>query len=60
VLWDRGWISLGSIDPGAAVGDPVETVWGEPDGGSPNPAVERHAQTRVKGTVMSRPFRQGH
>ena len=56
----RGWISLGPIDPSAAVGDQVEIVWGEPGGGSPNPAVERHTQTRVKGTVMSRPFPQGH
>ena len=56
----RGWISLGSIGPAAAVGDQVEIVWGEPDGGSPNPAVERHTQTRVKGTVMSRPFPLGH
>ncbi|EPD63993.1 aminomethyltransferase family protein [Streptomyces sp. HGB0020] len=52
----RGWISLGTVDPAAAVGDRVEIVWGEPDGGSPNPAVERHTQTRVRGTVNSRPF----
>jgi vanillate/3-O-methylgallate O-demethylase len=52
----RGWISLGTIDPAAAAGDQVEIVWGEPNGGSPNPVVERHAQTRVRGTVMARPF----
>ncbi|WP_416956900.1 aminomethyl transferase family protein [Streptomyces sp. Agncl-13] len=52
----RGWISLGTIAPEAAAGDQVEIVWGEPNGGSPNPAVERHAQTRVRGTVMARPF----
>ncbi|MGP4007196.1 aminomethyl transferase family protein [Streptomyces sp. 4N124] len=56
----RGWISLGTIDPTAAVGDEVEIVWGEPNGGSPNPAVERHTQTRVRGTVMSRPFSNKH
>ncbi|MFJ8487440.1 aminomethyl transferase family protein [Streptomyces sp. NPDC094038] len=56
----RGWISLGTIDPSAAVGDEVEIVWGEPDGGSPNPAVERHTQTRIRGTVMSRPFPNKH
>jgi vanillate/3-O-methylgallate O-demethylase len=56
----RGWISLGTIDPAAAVSDQVQIVWGEPNGGSPNPAVERHAQTRVRGTVMSRPFQKKH
>ncbi|WP_433379648.1 aminomethyl transferase family protein [Actinoplanes sp. CA-142083] len=56
----RGWISLGSIAPEAAVGDQVDIVWGEPDGGSPNPAVERHTQTRVRGTVIDRPYPQGH
>ncbi|WP_330350952.1 hypothetical protein [Streptomyces sp. NBC_00582] len=56
----RGWISLGTIDPAAAVGDQVEIGWGEPNGGSPNPAVERHTQTRVRGTVISRPFPNRH
>jgi vanillate/3-O-methylgallate O-demethylase len=56
----RGWISLGTIDPAAAVGDHVEIVWGEPNGGSHNPAVERHTQIRVGGTVMSRPFANAH
>jgi vanillate/3-O-methylgallate O-demethylase len=53
----RGWISLGVIDeaqyrPGAQVG----LVWGEPNGGSANPAVERHTQLTVRATMMTRPF----
>lgn len=52
----RGWISLGSVDEAAKAGDQVELVWGEPDGGFPNPAVERHTQTTIKATVMDRPF----
>lgn len=37
-------------------GDKVELVWGEPNGGSPNPAVERHTQTKVGATTIPRPF----
>jgi vanillate/3-O-methylgallate O-demethylase len=53
----RGWISLAMIDEDSLVyGEEVELVWGEPDGGSANPAVERHAQTTIRVTVVPRPF----
>jgi vanillate/3-O-methylgallate O-demethylase len=53
----RGWISLGMIDEDAHIlGDEVELVWGEPNGGSPNPAVERHTQTKIRATIIPRPF----
>jgi vanillate/3-O-methylgallate O-demethylase len=53
----RGWISLCSIDEHAIrIGDEVELVWGEPDGGSANPAVERHSQTRIRATIGRKPF----
>ncbi len=53
----RGWISLSMVDEDAlAYGEEVELLWGEPDGGSANPAVERHAQTRIRATVARRPF----
>ena len=53
----RGWISLGTIDEDKyQPGDEVGIVWGEPGGGSNNPAVERHTQTTVRATVMARPF----
>jgi vanillate/3-O-methylgallate O-demethylase len=53
----RGWISLGMIDEDShAPGDEVELIWGEPGGGSANPAVERHTQARIRATIMDRPF----
>jgi glycine cleavage system aminomethyltransferase T len=53
----RGWISLAMIDADVlAYGEQVELVWGEPDGGSANPAVERHAQTRIRATLGRKPF----
>ncbi|GAA1940241.1 aminomethyl transferase family protein [Agromyces allii] len=52
----RSFISLGSLHDEAQVGDDVELVWGEPNGGSPNPAIERHAQTKVRAKVIERPF----
>ena len=53
----RGWISLAMVDEHAlAYGAEVDVVWGEPDGGSANPAVERHSQTRIRATVGRRPF----
>jgi glycine cleavage system aminomethyltransferase T len=37
-------------------GEEVEIVWGEPDGGSRKPRVERHRQTRVRATVAPAPY----
>jgi vanillate/3-O-methylgallate O-demethylase len=53
----RVWISLAIIDeefstPGAE----VSLIWGEPDGGSSKPSVERHAQTKIRATVAPAPF----
>jgi vanillate/3-O-methylgallate O-demethylase len=53
----RAWISIAMIDEDRlAYGDEVELVWGEPDGGSANPTVERHSQTTIRATVSRRPF----
>jgi glycine cleavage system aminomethyltransferase T len=53
----RGWISIGTIDEDKyQPGDEVGIVWGEPNGGSNNPAVERHTQITVRATIMARPF----
>jgi glycine cleavage system aminomethyltransferase T len=55
----RGWISVCMIDEDELTyGDEVDLVWGEPDGGSANPSVERHSQTRIRATVSRRPFPQ--
>jgi len=51
---ERRLISLGMVDlDKAAVGDEVEILWGEPDGGSRKPRVERHRQTRVRATIVA-------
>jgi len=55
----RGWISLGVLDASLQPGDEVEVVWGEPNGGSRNPQVERHTQTKVRATVIDRPYSEG-
>ncbi|NKB38968.1 MAG: aminomethyl transferase family protein [Gammaproteobacteria bacterium] len=48
----RRWISLAMVDENlSAPGTEVSIVWGEPDGGSNKPVVERHIQTEVKATV---------
>ena len=53
----RGWISICMIDEDQLVhGREVSLVWGEPNGGSANLAVERHAQTRIQATIGPKPF----
>jgi vanillate/3-O-methylgallate O-demethylase len=53
----RSWISLCMIDEDElAYGEEVDLVWGEPDGGSANLAVERHTQTRIRATMGPKPF----
>jgi len=51
----RSWFSLAMIDEDVAVdGTEVSVVWGEEDGGSPKPIVERHVQTEIKATVSTK------
>ena len=53
----RVWISLSMIDEELSKpGTEVTVVWGEPDGGSAKPGVERHVQTEVRATVGPCPF----
>ena len=53
----RGWISIAMLDEDSlSYGDQVDLVWGEPDGGSANQAVERHSQTTIRAIVTGRPF----
>jgi vanillate/3-O-methylgallate O-demethylase len=54
---ERRLLSLAMIDvEHAAPGEEVEIVWGEPDGGSRKPQVERHRQTTVRATVAPAPI----
>lgn len=47
----KGWFSLAMLDEDVADGSEVTLVWGEPNGGSNRPVVERHEQTDVRATV---------
>ena len=40
----------------AQPGTEVQAIWGEPDGGSRKPNVEKHRQTPVRATVASVPY----
>ena len=53
----RQWISLVTIDEGdAAYGDEVTVIWGEPDGDSSKPGVERHVQKEIRAIVTPWPY----
>ena len=47
----RSWFSLAMVDESVADGTEVTVVWGEEDGGSRKPNVERHVQTNIRATV---------
>lgn len=50
-------LTLAILDPEhAAPGTKVSLVWGEADGGSAKPVVERHVQTEIKGVVAPVPY----
>ncbi len=53
----RSWISLALLDENAsAPGAEVTLIWGEPDGGTKKPTVERHVQTEVACQVRPCPI----
>lgn len=53
----RRWISLSMINESqSAPGTEVTVRWGEPNGGSSKPAVERHVQVEVRAVVGPAPF----
>ena len=50
----RAWFSLAMIDEAHAIdGTEVVVVWGEEDGGSDKPVVERHVQTEVRAVIRT-------
>jgi vanillate/3-O-methylgallate O-demethylase len=54
---ERKILSLALIDAEHATpGEEVTILWGEPDGGSRKPRVERHQQTVVRATVAPAPY----
>lgn len=53
----RRWISLCMLDPGVAQeGKNLTVLWGEPNGGTGKPVVERHVQTEMRATVTQCPI----
>ena len=56
---ERAMLSLGCISEElSAPGTQVTLVWGEEDGGSTKPTVERHSQVMVRATVAPAPYGQ--
>ena len=51
------FLTLAILDPEHATpGTKVSLVWGEANGGSAKPTVERHVQTEIRGTVAPVPY----
>lgn len=56
----RAWFSLAMVDEAAARdGDELVVVWGEEDGGSRKPIVERHVQTNIRTTLSTKRLNDG-
>jgi len=50
-------LTLAMVDAAHATpGTKVTLLWGEPDGGTSKPTVERHVQTEITGVVSSVPY----
>jgi vanillate/3-O-methylgallate O-demethylase len=53
----RAWLSLAMVEESVARdGAEMTIVWGEEDGGSAKPTVERHVQSEVRATVSTVPL----
>jgi len=53
---ERCGLSLGVVDADVNVGDQLNLLWGEENGGTRKPTVERHRQTQVRVKVASTPY----
>ena len=53
---ERSMLSLGTLDPGVAIGDILTLVWGEEGGGSQKTTVERHKQIEIRVKVSPVPY----
>ena len=53
---ERSMLSLPMVDPEVELGSEVTLVWGEEDGGSSKPVVERHVQTELRAIVSPAPY----
>jgi vanillate/3-O-methylgallate O-demethylase len=53
---ERAQLSLAMVDVDVEIGTEVTLVWGEEDGGSAKPVVERHVQAEVRAIVSPCPY----
>ena len=53
---ERSMLSLGVVNSDVEVGTEVTLVWGEENGGSAKPVVERHRQVEIRATVSPTPY----
>jgi vanillate/3-O-methylgallate O-demethylase len=53
---ERSMLSLAILDREVAIGQEVTLIWGERDGGSNRPVVERHEQCEIRAVVSPCPF----
>ena len=53
---ERSMLSLAIVDDDVAIGNEVVLLWGEEDGGTDRPVVERHAQIEIRAVVSPCPY----
>jgi vanillate/3-O-methylgallate O-demethylase len=53
---ERAMLSLAIVDVDVPIGTEVTLVWGEKDGGSAKPVVERHQQAELRAIVSPCPY----
>ena len=53
---ERSMLSLGVVNSDVEIGTEVTLVWGEENGGSAKPVVERHRQVEIRATVSPCPY----
>jgi vanillate/3-O-methylgallate O-demethylase len=53
---ERSMLSLAIVDSDVEIGTQVTLMWGEEDGGSAKPVVERHRQTQLRAVVSPCPY----
>jgi vanillate/3-O-methylgallate O-demethylase len=53
---ERSLLSLAILDVDVEIGTEVVLVWGEEDGGSAKPVVERHVQAEIRAVVSPCPY----
>jgi vanillate/3-O-methylgallate O-demethylase len=53
---ERSMLSLGAVNSDVSIGTEVVMVWGEENGGSGKPVVERHRQVEIRAIVSPVPY----